>query len=101
MIKLCGESGETLWGWTETTEPRPYAPDLLAPAWWRWELRADLSDQTGQLSPLSARELALLGLPRHLRPLIEIVIDIISLYKNADDFFSTCDSADDASLFTA
>jgi len=51
-IKLCGESGERLWGWTETTKARPCAPDLLASAWWRWELRPDRMIQQGNFRRL-------------------------------------------------
>jgi hypothetical protein len=62
VIKLCGVSGEILWGWTGITRARPCAPDLASSARWRRANKPDLFDRAGQLSPLTARVLEVLDL---------------------------------------
>ena len=83
------KSDQALWGvWRNTLgldrnhKARPCAPDLLSSAWWRQAHAPDLADQTGQLSPLTARGLALLDLSRHLWTSSEM--KIMSLYKNVN-----------------
>jgi hypothetical protein len=104
-FKLCGVSGETLWGWLHRLVGRCRAAGWAMCAGSTFLSLAvmgtytELNDQTGQVSPLAACELALLYLPRLPKPLTGV--DIISSVQACKQSSLVCTTVDDARLSAA